>query len=318
MMQARETPGVGVNPPSAPAPAAKLLVVDDQAVNIQALYQVFAPEHQVFMATSGAQALAMCAANPPDLVLLDVVMPDMDGHEVCRRLKTDPATRDIPVIFVTAQSDETAETFGFELGAADFISKPINPKIVRARVKTQLTLKAQSDLLRQWVYIDGLTGAFNRRHFDEHLSSESRRAVRQETKLSVILLDVDFFKRYNDHYGHQAGDDCLRRIATVLKAGLRRPGDVFARYGGEEFACLLPETGLEGAMSLANQLGQRVFAAQIEHVDSAVASVVTVSLGVCTLPVGAPVSQEALLQGADAQLYRAKSSGRNRTCGATL
>jgi diguanylate cyclase (GGDEF)-like protein len=219
---------------------------------------------------------------------------------------------------VTAQNDETAEAFGLELGAADFISKPINPKIVRARVKTQLTLKAQSDLLRQWVYIDGLTGVFNRRHFDEHLKAESGRAARHGAILSVVLLDVDFFKRYNDHYGHQAGDDCLRRIATALKAGLRRPGDVVARYGGEEFACLLPETGLEGALTLANQLGRRVFEEQIAHVDSSVAPVITVSLGVCTQPGGTAASTEALLRGADAQLYLAKSGGRNRTCGATL
>ncbi len=319
-MHPRVLPSPGVSPSESglPAERKKLLVVDDQPVNIQALYQAFGDEHQVFMATSGAQALAMCAQKQPDLILLDVVMPDMDGHEVCRRLKGDPATRDIPVIFVTAHNNEAAEAFGLELGAVDFISKPINPKIVRARVKTHLTLKAQSDLLRQWVYIDGLTGAFNRRHFDEHLKAESGRAARTGTLLSVVLLDVDFFKLYNDRYGHQAGDDCLRRIATALKGGLRRPGDMLARYGGEEFACLLPETGLEGALLLANQLGQRIVEQQIEHAGSSVAPVVTVSLGVCTTVAGTSSSAEALLRGADAQLYLAKSGGRNRTCGAVL
>lgn len=315
-MRAHDFPSVGEA--NASPQRAKLLVVDDQPLNIQALYQAFADEHQVFMATSGAQALAMCAAKPPDLVLLDVVMPDMDGHEVCRRLKADAATRDIPVIFVTAHNDEAAETYGLELGAVDFISKPINPKIVRARVKTHLTLKAQSDLLRQWVYIDGLTGAFNRRHFDEHLKAEAGRAARTGTLLSVVLLDVDFFKLYNDRYGHQAGDDCLRRIATTLKGGLRRPGDVLARYGGEEFACLLPETGLEGALVLANQLGQAIVEQQIEHAGSSVAPVVTVSLGVSTTSPGTPSSAQTLLRGADAQLYLAKSGGRNRAFGAAL
>ena len=138
-------------PPGAPLQAAptrrpRLLVVDDQPVNIQAIHQAFAADHQVLMATNGAQSLALCASQQPDLVLLDVVMPGMDGHEVCRQLKSDPATRDIPVIFVTAQSDEAAETRGLDAGAVDFISKPINPKIVRARVRTHLTLKAQSDL----------------------------------------------------------------------------------------------------------------------------------------------------------------------------
>ncbi len=318
MIRTGESSVPDVLQPGAMGRRAKLLLVDDQPVNIQALYQVLAQEHQVFMATSGAQALAMCATHQPDLVLLDVVMPDMDGHEVCRRLKADPATRDIAVIFVTAHNDEAAETFGLELGAADFISKPFNPKVVRARVKTHLTLKAQSDLLREWVYIDGLTGVFNRRHFDEHLKAESGRAARHRAELSVVLLDVDFFKRYNDHYGHQTGDQCLRHIATALKAGLKRPGDVLARYGGEEFACLLPDTGLEGALTVARQLGQRVFEQQIAHAESSIATVVTVSLGVCTHASGTVGTSEDLLRGADAQLYLAKSGGRNRACGAVL
>ena len=308
--------GLAAGAPTVPAYRAKLLVVDDQPINVQALYQVFAAEHQVFMATSGEQALAMCAAKQPDLVLLDVEMPGMDGHEVCRRLQADPATRDVPVIFVTAHNDEAAETFGLELGAVDFISKPVNPKIVRARVKTQLTLKAQSDLLRQWAYIDGLTGVFNRRHFDEHLKAEWGRALRAQTTLSVVLLDVDFFKRYNDRYGHQAGDECLRRVAATLKAGLHRPCDIVARYGGEEFVFLLPDTGLSGALTLAERLRQRVFDESIPHADSSVAAVVTVSLGVCGTAQGPPGTKEALLREADAQLYQAKSGGRNRTCGA--
>ena len=293
----------------------RLLVVDDQALNVQALYQAFSADHQVLMATGGEQALALCASKQPDLVLLDVVMPGMDGHEVCRRLKADPATRDIPVIFVTAHSDEAAETFGLELGAVDFISKPINPKIVRARVSTHLTLKAQSDMLRQWVYVDGLTGAFNRRYFDERLKSEWGRAARFGTPLSVILLDVDYFKRYNDRYGHQDGDDCLRRIATTLVSGLKRPGDFFARYGGEEFVCLLPDTGLEGALQLAAQLGRQVFEQGIAHADSSAAPVVTVSAGVCAMQEGHVACTESLLREADLRLYRAKSEGRHRVCG---
>ncbi len=307
--------------PTLPTPTARrprLLVVDDQPVNIQALYQAFAADHQVLMATGGEQALSICAQQQPDLLLLDVAMPGMDGHEVCRRLKADPATCDIPIIFVTAHNDEAAETLGLELGAVDFISKPINPKIVRARVRTHLTLKAQSDLLRQWVYIDGLTGVYNRRHFDERLAAEWGRAVRGASALSVVLLDVDFFKRYNDRHGHQAGDDCLRRVAATLQAGIRRPGDLVARYGGEEFVCLLPDTDLPGAMLLAQQLGAAVHGLQIAHGDSVVAPVVTVSLGVCTQPGTAPGSAANLLGGADAQLYRAKSEGRNQAFGVEL
>ena len=311
--------GTAVDPSAAaPGRRPRLLVVDDQRANIQALFQTFAADHQVLMATSGEQALALCARHQPDLVLLDIVMPGMDGHEVCRRLKADPATRDIPLIFVTAHSDETAEAQCLDLGAVDFISKPINPKIVRARVRTHLTLKAQSDLLRQWVYIDGLTGVFNRRHFDERLVHTFARAERNGGALSVLLLDVDLFKRYNDRYGHQAGDDCLRRVATALRSCLNRPGDLVARYGGEEFVCLLPDTGLEAASELARELGAAVRALRIEHADSVVAPVVTVSLGLCSKDGATAGSAQALLREADNQLYRAKSMGRDQTCGAEL
>ncbi len=297
---------------------ARLLVVDDQPINIQALYQTFAADHQVLMATNGEQALELCASKQPDLVLLDVVMPGMDGFEVCRRLKEDEATRDIPVIFVTAQNDEVAETRGLDAGAVDFISKPINPTIVRARVRTHLTLKAQADLLREWVYTDGLTGAHNRRYFDERLAIEWSRAVRSGSALSVVLLDVDFFKRYNDFYGHQAGDECLRRVATALKACVRRPSDLVARYGGEEFVCLLPDTDLAGAMTVAEELGQLLFVQQIAHADSSVAKVVTVSLGVCCKRAGAGGTAQALMREADAQLYVAKARGRHQASGAEM
>jgi diguanylate cyclase (GGDEF)-like protein len=306
--------------PGATQRRARLLVVDDQPINIQALYQTFAADHQVLMATSGEQALELCATKRPDLVLLDVVMPGMDGYEVCRRLKEDDATRDIPVIFVTAHNDESAETRGLDAGAVDFISKPINPKIVRARVRTHLTLKAQADLLREWVYTDGLTGVHNRRCFDERLAVEWARAVRSGSALSVVLLDVDFFKRYNDCYGHLAGDECLRRLANALKACVRRPSDLVARYGGEEFVCLLPDTDLAGAMTVAEELGQLLFVQQIAHAESSVAKVVTVSLGVCCKPAGPSTGgcAETLMREADAQLYVAKARGRHQACGAHM
>ena len=293
-----------------------LLVVDDQPINIQALYRIFAADHRVLMATSGAKALALCRQDPPDLVLLDVVMPEMDGHEVCTRLKADEATSHIPVIFVTSHSDAEEETRGLELGAVDFIAKPVNPAVVRARVKTQLTLKAQSDLLRQMGFIDGLTGVANRRCFDERLDTEWRRAARCGSPLALLMLDVDHFKRYNDRYGHPAGDDCLRQIASAIKAALLRPADLVARYGGEEFACILPETDLDGALLVAAGIEQRVRALQIEHACSDAAKVVTISIGVSMCvrePVGNPARLLAL---ADAQLYIAKHTGRGRACGA--
>jgi diguanylate cyclase (GGDEF)-like protein len=297
----------------------RLLVVDDQPANVQALYQVFAADHQVFMATSGEQALQVCAARQPDLVLLDVVMPGMDGHEVCRRLKADQALQDIPVIFVTGHSDEAAEEQGLDVGAVDFISKPINPKIVRARARTHLTLKAQADLLREWVFVDALTGLSNRRFFEQRLAAEWARAQRQGTMLSLVMVDVDDFKRYNDHYGHQAGDDCLSRLACVFKDCVRRPTDLVARYGGEEFVCLLPDTDLPGARHVAEQIRLHVQRAAIPHAKSRLGKTVSVSLGVATSPAGRSTAPSAdLLREADAQLYLAKSRGRNQVCAIEL
>ncbi len=312
---------VAMVPLSSPSPRPKVLVVDDQPINVQALHQVFQADHQVFMATSGEQALAVAARRQPDLVLLDVMMPGMDGYEVCRRLKSDDATRDIPVIFVTAHRDDEAETRGLDAGAVDFISKPINPRIVRARARTHLTLKRQSDLLRQWVYIDGLTGVRNRRYFDERLGEEWARSMRQKTALSLLLIDVDFFKRFNDRHGHAAGDACLREVARALGESMRRPSDLLARYGGEEFACLLPETDAAGAEALARQLGERVRARALSHGDSEVSPWVTVSIGACTKPgdlseLGDPAQADplhSLVRQADACLYAAKSAGRDRS-----
>ena len=295
-----------------------LLIVDDQPINIQALYRIFSPDHRVLMATSGAKALTLCREDPPDLVLLDVAMPDMDGHEVCTQLKADEVTRSIPVIFVTSLSDAEEETKGLELGAVDFIAKPVNPAVVRARVKTHLTLKAQSDLLRQMVFIDGLTGVANRRSFDERLDTEWRRAARSALPLALLMLDVDHFKRFNDRYGHQVGDECLRRVAGAIGGGLLRPGDLVARYGGEEFACILPGTDFQGAMAVGAGIEQSVRGLQIEHADSDASNVVTVSVGVSMSPPERGGDPARLLALADAQLYRAKHSGRGRACGAVL
>lgn len=293
----------------------KLLVVDDQPINIQVLYQAFSADYQVFMATSGAQALTICREKLPDLVLLDVIMPGLDGYEVCAQLKAEETTRNIPVIFVTAHNDPAEEERGLDVGAVDFISKPINPKVVRARVKTHITLKFQSDLLRQMAFIDGLTGVYNRRHFNEMVEIECQRATRNNRPLSLMMIDVDFFKRFNDSYGHQAGDDCLRQVASTLKNSLLRPADSVSRYGGEEFVCLLPETDFAGAMQIAAHLERCVRAVQIAHATSDADKVVTISLGVAGKGPTDIVDSARLIALADAQLYQAKASGRACACG---
>ncbi|WP_256597426.1 diguanylate cyclase [Pseudomonas sp. 31-12] len=185
-------------------------------------------------------------------------MEGMDGHEVCRRLKADSATQGIPIIFITAQQQESDEVLGLELGTVDLISKPINTTIVRARVRTHLTLKLQSDLLRSMALMDGLTGVANRRKFNEDILADWRLCFREQKPLSLILVDVDYFKRYNDRYGHQAGDDCLRSVAQTLSETVRRPYDLVARYGGEEFACVLPNTVLSDAVEIAERMQERV------------------------------------------------------------
>ena len=296
----------------------KLLVVDDQPINIQVMHQVFGADYQVFMATNGEQALSICQTNPPDLVLLDVMMPGMDGFEVCARLKANTETRNIPVIFVTAHTDAAQETHGMNVGAVDFFSKPVNPAVVRARVKTHLTLKFQSDLLRNLVFLDGLCGVFNRRYFDQQLGVEWARAARNNTPLSLIMVDVDHFKLFNDRYGHQAGDDCLRKIALTLKSGLRRPSDLVARYGGEEFACILPETDFEDALAIAHEMERMVRAHKITHTSSHCDGVVTASLGLATRTGKAMGDAASLVGLADSQLYLAKQAGRGRVFGARL
>ena len=296
----------------------KLLVVDDQRINILVLNELFRNDCEVFMATNGEQALQICRAQLPDLVLLDVQMDGIDGFEVCRRLKADAESRNIPVIFITAQGGEADEVRGLQLGAVDFIAKPINPIIVRARVQTHLTLKLQSDILRSMALLDGLTGVANRRKFDEQLVRDWRQSQREQTALSVILIDVDHFKRYNDHYGHQAGDAALQAVARVLDGTLKRPHDLLARYGGEEFVGVLPNTGLSEAVELAERMQAGVRALNLEHLGSPEAQVVTISLGVATVVARSDLAPQALVEAADQQLYAAKQAGRARVCAAAL
>lgn len=290
----------------------RLLVVDDQPINIQTLYQIFHADHEVFVATSGEQALAFCRGNPlPDLILLDVVMPGLDGLAVCQQLKADPVLANIPVIFVTACMDPADETRALEAGGVDFITKPVNPMVVRARVKTHLTLKAQEDFLRSLVFVDGLTGVANRRRFDEALLSEWRQCRRAGTPLALLMIDIDHFKRYNDHYGHPTGDACLQQVAAVLKAAMQRACDLVARYGGEEFVCLLPGCDQAPALAKAQALQAALAARGIAHEASPTAAWVTLSIGVAVAQPQAGGSPAALVAAADAALYSAKHRGRN-------
>lgn len=295
---------------------AKILIVDDAPINIQILNEALKADNRIFFATNGRDALEVAANTIPDLILLDVMMPEMDGYEVCRRLKSDPVLKEIPVIFITAMSQYENEAIGFELGAVDYISKPFTPSLVRLRVRNHLELKRQRDMLSKLAMLDGLTGLPNRRAFDDQFEREWRRALRNGTEICLIMIDIDHFKQYNDAYGHLDGDGCLKLIASALEKRLDRPGDFVARYGGEEFVCLLPETSAQGGGVMAEKLRAAVQELGIPHQTSPTAPSVTISLGVaCAVP-GPSDTPEQLFDGADRLLYRAKREGRNRVaCG---
>lgn len=294
----------------------RILLVDDQPANLRVLGEALRANYDVRVTTSGAKALELAAGEDgPDLILLDVVMPEMDGYEVIRRLKANPVTQLLPVIFVTSLDDENDEYKGLTLGAVDYLPKPVHLPIALARIRTHVELKRKTDQLEQLALRDGLTGVPNRRSLDERLEVEWRRTARGQKMLSFVLADVDFFKRFNDHYGHAAGDDCLRRVAAALSGCVRRGMDMVARYGGEEFAALLPETDSAGALTVAKKMRSAVEALGIEHEFSDAAKVVTISLGTVTLIPSPDQPYTDIYPLADARLYDAKRGGRNRVVG---
>lgn len=297
------------------APEPRVLVVDDDPINTAILAEVLRPHCRVLEARGGAEALRIATgAEAPDMILLDINMPGMTGHEVCARLKSDPSTSGIPVIFVTSCDDDEDEQRGLELGAVDYLTKPVNPAIVLARVRTQLVLKRKIDLLERMAFLDGLTELPNRRAFDEAFEREWREANRSRTPLALLLGDIDLFKKVNDTHGHVAGDECLVRVGRALRSALRRPRDAVARVGGEEFAALLPDTDLEGAALLGETMRAAVEALEIPLPFSKTVLVVTISMGCATALPRGPEGREVLYDATDSALYAAKGGGRNRVC----
>lgn len=276
------------------------------------LGEIFQNEYRILWATSGKKALQIVRSKIPDLILLDIMMPGMDGYKVCEQLRKDPYTKAIPVIFVTALEQAQYEMTGLESGAIDYLTKPINPGIAKLRVRNHLQLKQTRDQLERLADTDGLTGIPNRRYFDQHMTQEWYRALRKQSFLSLLIADIDFFKAFNDHYGHLAGDECLKRIAKTLSENLVRATDMVARYGGEEFVCLLPDTDQNGLYILCEKLHHAVSVLEISHPDSKVADHVTLSLGGATIVPDSGRNPEELLKIADQNLYKAKKEGRNR------
>ncbi len=293
----------------------RVLVIDDIPTNCRILLESLKSDYHIDIATSGEQALATVIVNQPDLILLDIMMPGMDGYEVCSRLKQDVTLQNIPVIFLTAKNNKDDEARGFEWGVVDYIAKPFYIPIVKARIKSHLEQKKKHDLLVKLASIDPLTGIPNRRHFTNVFDVEWRRAKRGGTAISLMLVDVDYFKQYNDTYGHSAGDECLKKIAQGLYHSLKRPGDCAARIGGEEFAILLPETDALGAAIMADRIRMDIEKLNIPHSNSKGFDHATVSAGVATTTPSEKMDRQVLLNAADEMLYQAKERGRNQVIG---
>ncbi|QZA78267.1 diguanylate cyclase [Deefgea tanakiae] len=289
-----------------------ILVVDDQMNNIETLGEVLGDEHDIHFALSAQQALVQISQQMPELILLDIMMPDMDGFQLCEILKAKVETRDIPIIFITSLSTPAQETRGLEAGAVDYIVKPFNASIVRARVHNHLELKRTKDLLRVLSQTDALTGLANRRRLFEHLDAVQDKALRLDQPLSVLLIDVDSFKPYNDLYGHIAGDVCLQRVAGMIQSSLRSVTDMGARYGGEEFCCVLENADQELALQIAERIRANIEALHIPHLHSMVLPIVTVSVGVASSTSSNRSLHANLLMAADKALYVAKDKGRNK------
>ena len=319
-----------------------ILIVDDSQDDRLLLQSILedARYGDVYTAESARAAFRLLGMDgsgadpiPVELILMDIVMTDMDGVETVRQIKAVERLRDIPTIMVSAKTDPVDLHLAFAAGAIDFICKPLNRVELVTRVRSVLRLvheinrrkaregellevmrqlEAANHMLLRLSRLDGLTGISNRRQFDDYLDQEWRRAIRDSMPLSLVMLDIDDFKAYNDTYGHQAGDECLKQIAGMLSRALNRPGDLVARYGGDEFVLVLPGTPAEGAVRVAETMREKVQALGITLEASGLKETVTISVGVATMFPIRGTSPAALLAASDQALYQAKGAGRNR------
>ncbi len=303
-----------------------ILIVDDDLFMRKILVRYLEREnYRVVEAENGMEALKIYQERQPDMILLDALMPVLDGFECCSRLQKLPNGDHTPVLIITALEDRESVDHAYEVGASDYVTKPIHWAVLRQRVRRlleQSNLRIQLEAanqqlavvieeLRRLVSIDGLTQVANRRCLDEYLDQECRRSQRENNPISLVLCDIDFFKNYNDNYGHQDGDYCLKEVAQAISKCTNRPADLVARYGGEEFAIVLPNTDAEGAMNVALRATEIVRSLKLTHNFSKVANYVTISCGVATLFSFSEIQVVNLIKSADLALYLAKAEGRN-------
>ncbi|MEZ5446738.1 MAG: diguanylate cyclase [Gammaproteobacteria bacterium] len=307
----------------------KVLIIDDTLSMLLTTGAVVKSNgHEVITARTGAEGLTLFAQESPDLVLLDVVMPEMDGHEVARRIRAASGDHWVPIIFLTGLVADSDLAKGIDVGGDDYLTKPVSQIVLAAKlhamqriadmrnrlVEVTGQLEAANIRLLEMVNVDGLTGLLNRRFLDEMLAREWSRSARNHTPISLLMVDIDHFKQYNDTYGHLQGDDCLRNVARACRETLNRGADAMARYGGEEFVAVLPETPLSGAQTVAERMRTQVCSLALANAQSAVSGKVTVSIGCAAQVAEHGSTPEVLLQAADRMLYRAKDTGRNRVC----
>ena len=289
-----------------------ILAVDDMTTTLLLLHDLLKDTYEVKIAKSGTKALEILESpNDIDLILLDIEMPDINGYDVCKRIKNNETIKNIPIIFITGRTSQEDEEYGLNLGAIDYITKPFNKAIVKLRIKNYLDLKIKNDMLEKLSMYDGLTNIRNRRFFDETFEKTFNEIKRDKKSLAVLMIDIDFFKPYNDNYGHGQGDETLRKVAKALEKTIKRASDFVARYGGEEFVILLKDINKDGVEAVANNLLNAVRELKITHEFSKIENYVTVSIGASFYNSSSDITKLELLLKADETLYNVKNSGRN-------
>ena len=288
-----------------------LLIVDDENANLKVLTHILGADYTIYTATNGANAIQKAKELNPDLILLDILMPGMDGYETLSTIKKTEEINKIPVVFITGLDSVEDEEKGLSLDAADYITKPFSAPIVKLRVRNQIQIVNQVRTIERLSMIDQLTNIPNRRSFDARLNVEWKQAIREQTQISLLMMDLDKFKSFNDTYGHQQGDLVLKKTAEVLTMSLRRPADFTARWGGEEFIVLLPNTHMDGAIDVAEKIRAEVEKTPISFPDSKEVNI-TISIGVASMAPDKTSSMDAFISNSDKALYLAKEAGRNR------
>ena len=289
-----------------------ILVVDDMTTTLLLIHDLLKDTYEVKIAKSGTKALEILESpNDIDLILLDIEMPDINGYDVCKRIKNNETIKNIPIIFITGRTSQEDEEYGLNLGAIDYITKPFNKAIVKLRIKNYLDLKIKNDMLEKLSMYDGLTNIRNRRFFDETFEKTFNEIKRDKKSLAVLMIDIDFFKPYNDNYGHGQGDETLRKVAKALEKTIKRASDFVARYGGEEFVILLKDINKDGVEAVANNLLNAIRELKITHEFSKIENYVTVSIGASFYNSNSDITKLELLLKADETLYNVKNSGRN-------